>query len=201
MSKLKYILFAVILVGLLFILFNKQTLDLAHIPTQDTSYLNYNKSLSELLGNNFDKRKVSILAEKSKYKLTVFYESNPLKSYPIVLGSNPVDDKLKDGDGCTPEGQFKVKNYFKDKKLNKFIWLNYPNGESWKKYSQAKAKGLLKMGDSIGSKIGIHGVPGNQDNLIDKKDNWTDGNISLKNKDIDEIFANISNGIAVEIIK
>lgn len=201
MSKLKYILVAVILVGLLFILFNKQTLDLVHIPSQDNSYLNYDKSLSELLNNSFDKKKISILAEKSKYKLTVFYENNPLKSYPIVLGSNPIDDKLKDGDGCTPEGQFKVKTSFKDKKLNKFIWINYPNGESWKKYSQAKAKGLLKMGDSIGSKIGIHGVPENQDNLIDKKSNWTDGNISLKNKDIDEIFTNITDGIAVEIIK
>lgn len=189
------------LLGLLFSVFNKQTYNYILNPTQDLSYLNYDKGLNGLLEEKFDKRKISILTEKSKYKLTVFYEGKEIKSYPIVLGANPVDDKIKEGDGCTPEGKFKVKNHYIHKKLSKFIWLSYPNGSAWRRYGQAKSKGLLKMSDSIGSNIGIHGVPEGQDNLIDEKKNWTDGSISLKNKDVNEIFDVIQDGDSVEIIK
>ncbi len=200
MSKLKYILL-IILVGLLFSSFNKQTYSYILNPTEDSSYLNYDKDLESLLDKKFDKAKISILTEKLKYKLTVFYEGKEIKSYPIILGSNPVDNKIKEGDGCTPEGKFKIKNHYSHKKWSKFIWFSYPNGDDWKRYGSAKSQGLLKMSDSIGSNLGIHGVPENQDSLIDNKINWTDGSISLKNKDINEIYEIIKDGISLEIIK
>lgn len=201
MSKLKYLALLIIPTGLLLNFFNKPVSDHIHSPTNDSSYLNYNKSLNSLFEGKTDKSKISLLTEKSKYKLTVFYETEPIKSYPVVFGFNPVDDKLKEGDGCTPEGKFKVKAHYVHKKWDKFIWLNYPTIESWKKYGDAKSKGILKFSDSIGSKIGIHGVPDNDNSLIEQKKNWTDGNISLKNNDIDEIYEFIKDGITVEIIK
>lgn len=200
MSVLKYFILLLIPSGLIFNLY-KPVNTIAHTSTNNDKYLNYNKKIDQIILDKLDKNKVSLLAEKSKYKLTVYYDMEPIKSYPIALGTDPVNDKLKHGDGCTPEGNFKVKAYYKHNKLNKFIWLNYPTVETWKKYGMAKQNGLLKFGDSIGSNIGLHGLPQNEDNLNIKNKNLTDGGIALKNSDINEIFDIIKVGTYIEIKK
>lgn len=81
---------------------------------------------------------------------------------------------------------------------SKFLWLDYPNKYSWRKHFQAKLAGKINWNDSIGSEIGIHGTP--SDNLIEKKENWTLGCISLKNKDVDELYQVVQAGTEVEII-
>jgi murein L,D-transpeptidase YafK len=49
-----------------------------------------------------------------------------IKQYPVVLGGNPVDDKLLQGDLCTPEGNFLIHAKYPHKSWEKFIWINYP---------------------------------------------------------------------------
>lgn len=165
------------------------------------NYLNYDKNIFKVIGTNkINKDKVFILIEKSKYKLTVYYEDNPVKEYPVVFGKNPIDDKLKEGDGCTPEGKFKIKAMFVHKKWSKFLWINYPTKESWEKFNQAKKVGKLKPNDTIGGEVGIHGVPKEMDKLIDEKINWTIGCISLKNKDVNELYEIVKVGTDVEIL-
>lgn len=198
---MKYLALLIIPAGLVLNLFNKPDNTITHTSTQKSQYLNYDKKINQIITEKIDKKNISILTEKSKYKLTVFYNMKPVKSYPIALSLNPIDDKLKAGDGCTPEGKFKVKTFYKHKKLNKFIWLNYPNIESWKRYGNAKSNGTLKFSDSIGSNVGIHGLPQDQDNLMEKNKNLTDGGISLKNSDINEIFDLVKEGTVIEIIK
>lgn len=199
---MKYLALLIIPTGLFFnLLNNKPNPSFLHQPTDNSIYLNTDKKLNKLFEEKIDKKKVSILAEKSKYKLTIFYDMKPIKSYHIGLSSEPLNDKLKAGDGYTPEGKFKIKAYFKHKKLHKFIWLNYPTIESWKKYGDAKSKKILKISDSIGSNIGIHGLPENQNSLDIKGNYLSDGGIAMKNSDIDEIFDVISEGNIVEIIK
>jgi len=53
----------------------------------------------------------------------------------------------------------------------------------------------------IGGEIGIHGVPHGMDFIIDMKYNWTLGCISMKNKDIDEIYPYITKATIIEIRK
>ena len=162
------------------------------------NFLNYNKQISEIITEvNIDD--ISILIEKSKYKLTILYADEQLKSYPVALGSNPVDDKLRQGDCCTPEGFFKVRAKYPHKNWSKFIWIDYPTAESWEKHNSAKSEGLITNNSSIGGEIGIHGVPSGYDNLIDEKSNWTLGCISLKNSDINEIYKYIKDGTKIEI--
>ena len=79
-----------------------------HPPIEGEKLLNYQKSLRELLGDNLKPKTVSILIEKSKYRLTLFHNLQPIKSYPVVFGSNPGDDKLYQGDQKTPEGVFHI---------------------------------------------------------------------------------------------
>lgn len=162
--------------------------------------LNYDRPLTELLGANATRDGISILVEKSQYRLTVFHNLQPVKSYPIVLGSNPRGDKLAEGDRKTPEGIYLIRSLYPHQSWSKFIWLNYPTSESWREHLTAKLTGKLNWSSTIGGEIGIHGVPEGSDNLVDSRTNWTLGCISLKNRDVDEIYKFIGNGTVVEII-
>ena len=164
-------------------------------------FLNKNKAIADLINlKKLDKKSIKLVVEKSKYKLTVYYQNKPIKSYAIVLGGNPKDDKLRQGDKRTPEGLFRVKELYYHSEWSKFIWLDYPNQDSWRKFAQAKVRGEVTPKDGIGGEIGIHGVEKGQDWLIDRKINWTLGCISLKNKDVDEIYSLLQRGTAIEIL-
>ncbi len=163
--------------------------------------LNKDKAIASLINlKKLDKKAIVIMIEKSKYKLTVYYQNKPIKSYAIVLGANPKDDKLRQGDKRTPEGIFRVQELYYHSEWSKFILLDYPNQESWRKFLQAKVRGEVKANDGIGGEIGIHGVEKGKDWLIDRKINWTLGCISLKNKDVDEIYPLLQRGTMIEIL-
>ena len=53
-----------------------------------------------------------IVVHKETRKLTLYQGLTPLKTYPVVLGRNPVGDKLRQGDLCTPEGVYHVVTKF-----------------------------------------------------------------------------------------
>jgi len=161
-------------------------------------HLDYDKSISELI-KNVDQDSVSILIEKSEYKLTILYNNRRIKSYPVVFGSNSIDDKLRQGDCCTPEGLFKVRDHYTHKSWSKFIWIDYPTATTWEKHNSAKVEGVIPQSASIGGEIGIHGVPDGYDHMIDERYNWTLGCISLKNADVNEIYRIIKNGTEIEI--
>lgn len=169
------------------------------ILSSQEALINYDRPITELV-TAIDKSQTTILIEKSKYRLTLYYQEQPIKSYPVVFGSNPQGDKLKEGDYKTPEGIFKIRDLYPHSSWSKFIWLDYPNQDSWNKHLQAKKAGKIAYSARIGSEIGIHGVPANGDYLIDEVNNWTWGCISLKNQDVDELYATIQVGTTVKII-
>jgi len=163
--------------------------------------LNKDKAIASLIDlKKLDKKAISLVVEKSKYRLTVYYQKKPIKAYAIALGANPKDDKLRQGDKRTPEGIFHVKDLYYHEEWSKFILLDYPTADSWRKFAQAKARGEVSAKDSIGGEIGIHGVEKGDDWLIDRKINWTLGCVSLKTKDVDEIYPLLQKGTAIEIL-
>ena len=170
-------------------------------PPAERNLLNYDKSIAEIISTpTIDKSQTSIAIEKSKYRLTLYYQRKAIKSYPVVFGKNPVGDKFREGDYKTPEGVFKIRDLYPHPQWSKFLWIDYPNKDSWKKHLQAKHKGKLDWNASIGGEIGIHGVPEGSDYLIDKGKNWTWGCISLKNQDVDELYNVAQVGTTIEII-
>lgn len=156
--------------------------------------------ISELLAANFDKAKVSVLVEKSAYRLTVFYDAEPIKTYPVVFGSAPVGDKFAEGDRKTPEGIYRIRDLYPHPEWSKFIWLDYPTPQDWREHHQAKLAGDIPPTATIGSEVGIHGVPEGADGLIDARTDWTWGCISLKNSDVDEIYEVVTHGTVIEIV-
>ncbi len=171
-----------------------------HTSLNTEQILNYNQPLQELLKSDIDKQKISMLVEKSKHRLTVFYNLKPIKSYPVVFGSNPKGDKLSSGDQKTPEGIYHILDLYPHSHWSKFIWLDYPTSQSWRKHFQGKFTGKINFFLPIGNEIGIHGVPNEQDILIDQRSNWTWGCVSLKNNDVNEIYQFLKVGTLVEIV-
>ncbi len=150
--------------------------------------------------NGISKSALKILIDKSDYQLSVMHADSTLITYPCVLGFNPIDDKKQEGDGCTPEGTFKIISKYPHKSWSYFIWIDYPNKESWRKFNERKADGTLTNDASIGGEIGIHGVPEGADDLIDDGTNWTLGCISLKTAHIKDLYFSISDKTTIEIV-
>ena len=95
------------------------------------------KQLAELLsangynGNGF--KPTVIVVHKLSRKLTLYHGLNPLKTYEVVLGSDPYNDKLSQGDTCTPEGVYHVLAKYPHSRWDYFIYLDYPNNQNWLK--------------------------------------------------------------------
>ncbi|MBC8756526.1 L,D-transpeptidase [Kordia sp. YSTF-M3] len=145
------------------------------------------------------KTAIRILIDKSDYTLSVFASDTLVKEYAVVFGGNPTGDKHKEGDKRTPEGVFGMRDKYPHRNWSKFIWIDYPNADSWKKFNQRKADGIIKDGETIGGEVGIHGVPDGMDHMIDDKRNWTLGCISMKNAAINEIYPYITKRTQIKI--
>jgi murein L,D-transpeptidase YafK len=157
-------------------------------PAEIKKLTNYNIPLGRITDSlNLNLSDIYVEIDKSDYTLSLLSDSSVIKQYPVVFGDNPVDDKLREGDRCTPEGNFKVVVKYPHRKWSKFILIDYPNAESLKKFNKAKREGIIPPESTPGGSIGIHGVP-DFDFRINIRDNWTLGCISLKNKDINEIY-------------
>lgn len=151
--------------------------------------------------NGISKSSLTILIDKSDRTLSVYHSDTLLISYPCVLGFNPVDDKKQEGDGCTPEGIFKIRSKYAHKSWKYFIWIDYPNKESWSRFNSRKAKGEIDKDATIGGEIGIHGVPEGSDDLISEGVDWTLGCISLRNADISDLYNSISDAVVIKIVQ
>ncbi len=170
-------------------------------PQNQDDLLHYQTPLTELISDSpVRKSQIALRVEKSKYRLTVLYRGKAVKSYPVVLGGNPVDDKRREGDSCTPEGYFHLSLVRPHQDWTKFMLLDYPTAVSWQRFRTAKRDGTIPKNATIGGAVGIHGVPDHADAAIDRRQNWTAGCISLKTHDIEEVASVCQKGTLVHIL-
>lgn len=158
--------------------------------------------LSELIDSlHLDAATLRLHVDKSQRRLRVYSGAILVKTYRCVLGSRPEGDKLQQGDRRTPEGIFAIRDKYPHASWHKFIWIDYPNAESWRRFRERKAGGELDTDAGIGGEIGIHGVPEGMDFWIAMGQDWTFGCIALTNADIDEIYPSITiGGTMIEIV-
>lgn len=140
-----------------------------------------------------------IVVHKLSRKLTFYQGITPLKTYPVVLGNDPYNDKLCQGDTCTPEGVYRVRAKYPHTRWDAFIWLDYPNTQNWLKFAKAKQAGRLPPDAEIGGEVGIHGTEDPYRNQ--SGENWTKGCVSLQNKDLEEIYPLVDDKTLVIISK
>ncbi|HWB28537.1 MAG TPA: L,D-transpeptidase [Chitinophagaceae bacterium] len=142
-----------------------------------------------------------IIVTKHNYVLTVYDDRGWLVKYPVVFGNNDLGDKMQEGDRETPEGTFTIVNKRIHEKWDRFMMLDYPNAESYEKFKQRKAQGIIPKNAQIGGGVGIHGTWPHEGYAVDRYQNWTEGCISLKNEDVEELYNMIPVGTKVIIRK
>jgi len=147
-----------------------------------------------------------VVVSKSKRRLVVLRGEETIRSYPIVLGSDPDGDKQREGDGRTPIGTFYVSEKNEKSKYYLFIGVSYPNEED---AERGLRDGLITDEEyetivhaieerrcppwytRLGGEIGFHGGGTGWD--------WTRGCVALDNKDMRELYALIREGVNVTI--
>ncbi|WP_169306799.1 L,D-transpeptidase family protein [Pedobacter polaris] len=131
-----------------------------------------------------------ILVLKAKHKMIITRKGKVVKTFNIDMGFNPIGNKVKEGDGKTPEGIYNVDHkYIRRDKFYKSFLISYPDAND---KSIAKQRGV-----KAGYGVSIHGTTPAKVNAKD----WTAGCIALQNKDIDTLFKYIASGTVIEIRK
>ena len=147
------------------------------------------------------KQPVSIVVSKSKYELYVYDAEGWFATYPVVFGNSSLEDKKMEGDRNTPEGSFRIVNKRVHDKWDRYMGLDYPTRESIDKFNERKRRGEVPSNASPGGGIGIHGTFPHEDFVIDRYKNWTNGCISLKNEDIEDLYNYVPVGTTITIRK
>ena len=135
----------------------------------------------------------SIVVEKAKRVLTLYQTGIPVRTYRIALGGQPVGDKVKRGDGRTPEGLYRVDYKNDNSKFHLALHISYPDAVH---LQQAK-----KLGVSPGGDIMIHGLPPVYKSVgaAQAEVDWTEGCIAVTDVEIDEIFMAVPKGVPIQI--
>ena len=142
-----------------------------------------------------------IIIDKSDYELRVYDKEGWYATYPVVFGSNDLNDKFMEGDKRTPEGKFKVLLKKIHPKWGFELLLDFPNEESVRKFNDRVTKGLVPRSAKIGSGIAIHATRPQEEWTVDYYQNWTDGCVSLKYTEAKDLYSYIPVGTPVTIQK
>ncbi len=140
-------------------------------------------------------RAPALVVSKADRLLTLYKNGHKVLSYPVRLGFNGIREKRHQGDGATPEGQYRItaKRGAEETRFSRALVLNYPNAEDRRRFDRAKRVGRLAPTATIGSHIEIHGV---EYELMAQ----TLGCIMLDNPHMMTLFEHVSTGTPVTIV-
>lgn len=137
-----------------------------------------------------------VFVEKGARRMSLWSNGWLVKSYPIRLGRTPLGDKVQEGDGRTPEGVYTISYRNPQSRFHLSLMTSYPDAAD-----KAEA---ASMGVPPGGAIAIHGLPNDEDKArmlrIHEYVDWTDGCIAVTDHEIEEIFALVEPGTAIEIV-
>lgn len=134
-----------------------------------------------------------VVVQKHDRVLSLWANGKIIKSYPILaLGADPVGHKRQEGDERTPEGRYYINEKHESKNFQKFLEISYPNEEDKR---LAKTRHV-----QAGGNVGIHGDRGGWDGFLQRFDgSWTDGCITLRNNDVEEVYGLVDIGTPIWI--
>ncbi|HEY5884942.1 MAG TPA: L,D-transpeptidase [Pyrinomonadaceae bacterium] len=151
-------------------------------------------------------RNPRIIVSKSDRKLELYSDGAVVRRYKIGLGLSPVEDKVRQGDRRTPEGEFYVFTKNDKSAFYLSLGLSYPNiedaerGLKDKLISQRQHDLIVRairrratppQNTALGGDIYIHGYGAGSD--------WTWGCVALENADMKELFDAVRVGTPVVI--
>jgi murein L,D-transpeptidase YafK len=134
-----------------------------------------------------------VIVEKSARKLTLLAKGEPIRSYAVALGANPLGPKERQGDERTPEGVYFIDARNPNSAYHRSLRISYPNREDRRR---AAVAGVRPGGD-----IMIHGIPNGRSRMspFHQRLDWTEGCIAVTDAEIEEIWRLVKLGTVVEI--
>lgn len=140
-----------------------------------------------------------IIVDKSDFELRVYDAEGWYATYPVVFGSKDQGDKLKEGDKRTPNGKFKIILKKIHPKWSYELLLDYPTPENVEQFKKRKQQGIIPANAKIGSGIAIHATRPQEEWTVDTYYNWTDGCVSVKYTEMEDLYSYIPVGTSVTI--
>ena len=134
-----------------------------------------------------------ILVLKQKHELRLLHGNEIVKSYAVALGRGGLKPKMREGDGRTPEGLYRIDSRNPGSRFHLALHISYPD--------EADKERARKLAVDPGGDIMIHGL-GNEFKHLGARQHlydWTDGCIAVTDSEIEEIWRMVPNGTPVEI--
>lgn len=132
-----------------------------------------------------------VVVSKGARQMYLFSGKSVLKAYPIGLGTEPVGDKLYEGDGKTPEGLYYIDRRNPDSRYHLSVGISYPDRQDIERAAEA--------GKQVGSDIFIHGQGPEGRVLAQRERDWTVGCIAVTDEQVEEIYAMVQDGTPILI--
>lgn len=129
-----------------------------------------------------------VQVHKADRKMYLLHNDDVLETYDIALGFAPDGPKQFEGDGRTPEGLYYISHRNPRSVYHLSLGVSYPN--------EADAANATAMGKLPGGDIFIHGGPLDR---VTQRD-WTAGCISVKDREIEDIYAMVNPGTPIWIL-
>lgn len=133
----------------------------------------------------------AIVVSKIDRTLILYKGGVPYRTYGVGLGRNGPSDKLRAGDGATPEGKYRIIRKLPHSRYYKALLINYPDDEDRRRFAALKRRGIIPAKAGIGGLVEIHGGG---------KDSLTYGCISLENAQMQELYDMVEAGTPLTIV-
>jgi len=142
----------------------------------------------------------AIRVEKGPHRLHLLAGETVVKSYSVALGYGGAGPKLREGDGVTPIGTYKITGRLPTSPWHLLLGVSYPNYEDVKRFARLKAAGEVPHDANIGFGIALHGRRSDMADGQHKKSDWTLGCIAVDNHEIEEISRLVKTGTTITIV-
>ncbi len=132
-----------------------------------------------------------VVVHKAAHRLELYRKGALLKSYAVSLGRHPNGPKQRQGDGKTPEGEYRLDYRKANSSFHRAMHISYPAPTD---IALARSHGI-----EPGGSVMIHGMKngfgwlGPLHLVVD----WTDGCVAVTDEEMDEIWRAVPDGTKI----
>jgi murein L,D-transpeptidase YafK len=132
-----------------------------------------------------------VVVHKAARRLELWDQGVLLRSYAVSLGPHPIGAKWREGDGKTPEGEYRIDYRKADSSFHRALHISYPEP---KDVAKARAHGV-----NPGELVMIHGTKNGltRTALEQLPRDWTDGCVAVTDREMDEIWRLVPDGTRI----
>ncbi len=134
-----------------------------------------------------------VVVLKARRELLLYRDDTVVERYPVSLGFEPLGPKRREGDGRTPEGQYRLDWRRLSERVGAAIHISYPNARDRER--------AARDGVDPGGGIMLHALHGKLpwSKAAPDRRVWTEGCIGLAPADMRELWYAVADGAPIDI--